>query len=74
LRSERLEQQQDLVALDQLARLLDGLRRAEGVVIADEGDLAAVDAAFGVDLVEIGGLGLADGAVSGRRPARACCF
>ena len=53
-RAERLEHQQDLVALDQLARLLDRLRRAVGVVIGDEIDLAAVDAALGIDLVEIG--------------------
>ena len=68
-RAERLEHQQHLVALHQLARLLDGLRRAEGVVIADEIDLAAVDAALGVDLLEIGRLRLADGAIGRRRTA-----
>ena len=49
-RAERIEDEEDLVALDQLAGLLDRLRRAVGVVIADEVDLAAVDAAFGIDL------------------------
>ena len=65
-RAQRIEDQQHLVGLDQLARLLDGLRRAVAVVIGDEVDLAAVDAAFGVDLVEIGGLGLADRGIGGR--------
>src|ERR1019366_9684696 len=49
----------------QLARLLDRLRRAVAIVIADEIDLAAVDAAFGIDLPEVGIFGLADHAVSG---------
>ena len=56
---------QHFVALDQLADLLDRLRRAVGVVIGDEIDLAAVDAALGVDLLEIGFFGLADHAVGG---------
>ena len=68
-RAERLEDQQDLVALHQLARLLDRLRRAVGVVIGDEIDLAAVDAALGVDHVEIGFFGLADHAIGRRRAA-----
>ena len=68
-RAEALENQQHFVALDQLARLLDGFRRAVAVVIGDEIDLAAVDAALGVDLVEIGGDRLADQAVSRGRPA-----
>src|SRR6202158_546430 len=66
---ERLEDQQDFITLHQLARLLYGFRRTEGVVVADEGDLAAVDAAFGVDLVEIGCLGLPDHAIGGCRTA-----
>jgi hypothetical protein len=53
-RAERREQHVDLVALDQLARLLDGLRRAIGVVIGDVLDHAAVDAALLVDHLEIG--------------------
>ena len=67
--AERIEDQQDFVAFDQLAGLLDGLRRAVGVVIADEVDLAAVDAALGVDLLEVGFFGLADHAIGGRRSA-----
>src|SRR5215467_15478733 len=43
-RSQRTEDEQDLVAFNELARLLDGPGGAEGVVIADEGDPAAVDA------------------------------
>jgi hypothetical protein len=62
-RAERIEDEQHLVALDQLARLLDGFRRAVAVVIADEIDLAAVDAALGIDLLEVGLCGLADHAV-----------
>jgi hypothetical protein len=42
---------------------------AVGVVVGDEVDLAAVDAALGIDLVEIGRLRLADGSVGGRRSA-----
>jgi hypothetical protein len=64
-RAQRVEDQQHLVALDQFARLLDGFWRAVGIVIADEVDLAAVDAALGVDLVEVGLFGLADHAIGG---------
>ena len=64
-RAQRIEDEQHLVALHQLARLLDRLGRAVAVVIRDEIDLAAVDAAFGVDLVEVGLFGLADHPVGG---------
>jgi hypothetical protein len=64
-----LEDQQHLVALHQLARLLHGLRRTEGVVVADEGDLATVDAALFIDFLEIGRLGLADHPIGGCRSA-----
>src|SRR5205814_8320928 len=67
--AERVEQQQHAVALDQLAHLLDGLRRAVAVVVGDEVDLAAVDAALLVDHREEGGLGLADDAVGRGRAA-----
>src|SRR5206468_966205 len=69
LGAERLEDQEHLVALDQLARLLDRLRRTERVVIADEVDLAAIDAALDIVLVEIGRLRLADRAIGRRRAA-----
>jgi hypothetical protein len=67
--AERREDQEHLVALDQLARLLHGFRRAVGVVIGDEVDLAAVDAAIVVDHPEIGAHRLADDAIGRRRPA-----
>jgi hypothetical protein len=51
-RAERVEDQQDFVAFDQLAGLLDGLRRRVAVVIGDEVDLAAVDAAFALILLK----------------------
>src|SRR6516165_4805817 len=54
-RAEALEDKQDLVALDQPARLLDRFGRTIGVVIRDEADLATVDAALSVHLVEISG-------------------
>lgn len=66
-RAERVEHQEDLVALDQLADLLHRLRRRVAVVIGDPADLAAVDAALVVDHLEIGFLGLADDAVGGSR-------
>jgi hypothetical protein len=64
-----VEDEQHLFLFHQLARLLHRLGRVVAVVQADEVDLAAVDAAFVVDLGEIGADGLADGAV-GRRRAR----
>ncbi|MEY9756805.1 hypothetical protein ABIE73_004200 [Bradyrhizobium yuanmingense] len=68
-RPERVENDQHLVALDQLANLLDGLWRRIAVVIGDEVDLAAVDAALVVDHLEIGFFGLADDAIGRRRTA-----
>jgi len=53
LRAKRLEDEQHFIAFNQLSRLLNSLGRTETIVIADEVDLAAVDAAFSVDLVEI---------------------
>jgi len=64
-----IEQEQHLVALDQLAHLLDRLRRAIGVVVGKEVDLAAIDAALAVDHLEEGGLALPDRAVRGTRAA-----
>jgi hypothetical protein len=64
-----VEQQQHLVLLDELARLLDRLRRAVAVVVADEVDLAAVDAALLVDHLEVRGDRLADRAVGRGRAA-----
>ena len=54
-----------LVLLDELAHHLHRLGRAVAVVVGDVVDLAAVDAALVVDLLEVGADGLADGAVGG---------
>src|SRR2546423_1501950 len=67
--AERREDQELLVAFDQLAGLLHRLRRAVGVIVGDEIDLAAVDATGVVDHPEIGTHRLADDAISRRRPA-----
>ncbi|MGY4300899.1 hypothetical protein ACVWXN_008994 [Bradyrhizobium sp. i1.4.4] len=64
-RADDLEGEQHLVAFDELAHLLDRLRRRIGIVILDQIDLAAVDAALIVDHLEVGGLGLADIGVDG---------
>jgi len=47
-RAEHAEDQRNLVAFDQAAHILDRLGRRVAVIAADEGDLAAVDAALGV--------------------------
>ena len=59
--------QENLVLLDELARHLQRLVGIVGVVIDDEIELAAVDAALGVDLVRIGRHDLGDDAVGGGR-------
>ena len=66
-RAEQLVDREDLVVLDQLAHHLDGLGRLEAVVVGDEVDLAAVDAALVVDHVPVGGDALADHAVGRQR-------
>ena len=58
--ADDLEGEQHLVGFDELAHLLDGLRRRIGVVILDQVDLAAVDPALLVDHAEIGRLRRAD--------------
>src|SRR5262249_50892582 len=63
------EDKQDLVALDQPARLLDRFGRTISVVIRDEADLATVDAALSVHLVEISGDRFPDHPVGRRRTA-----
>src|SRR6185437_14482928 len=67
-RTQRIEDQQHLVGFDELACLLHGLRRAVAVVIGNEVDLAAVDAAFGIDLVEIGRFGFSNRRIGRRGP------
>ena len=67
-RAERAEHQQHVVLLDKIARQLQRGPRIGIVVVRNEADLAAVDAAALVDHVEIGGLGLADRAERRERP------
>src|SRR6516165_8134350 len=64
-----VEDQQDFIASDEPAGLFDGFRRTVSVVIGNEPDLAPVDAAFGVHLVEIRRDGFTDDALSRRGPA-----
>src|SRR5205814_8001366 len=61
--------QEYLVALDQLTRLLDRFGRAIGIIVGNEVDLAPVHAAIVVDHPEIGTHRLADDAIGRRRPA-----
>jgi len=68
-RAHRANHREDLVLLDHLLRRQHRALRIVTAVFHDQLDLAAVDAAFGVDLVEIGRLRLADDAVGGRRSA-----
>jgi hypothetical protein len=53
----------DLILLDELARLLEGLWGRVTIVDTDEVDLAPVDAAPIVDHRQIGSLGDADGPI-----------
>src|SRR5205814_3368137 len=51
-RSQALKNQQHLIALHELARLLHGLCRAEAIIIRNEVDLSSVDAPFSVESLE----------------------
>lgn len=55
-----IENQEHLVTLDQSLSLLDRLGRRVTVVIRKEYDLAVVDAALLIDLLEVSPLGLRD--------------
>src|SRR6185437_11190036 len=68
-RADDLEGGPNLVAFDELAHLLDRLRRTVGVVVLDEIDLAPVDPALLVDHAQIRGLHLADAAIGRSRSA-----
>jgi hypothetical protein len=68
-RADNLEGEQDLVAFDEFAHLLDRFRRTVGVVVLNEVEFTAVDAALLVDHPEIGGLGLSDARIGRCRPA-----
>jgi hypothetical protein len=61
--------QKNAVLLNQLADQFDRLGGIVGIIIGDEPDPTAVDAPFGVHLVEVSRKGLADHAVSGSRSA-----
>jgi hypothetical protein len=50
--TEALEDEQHFIALHQLACLLDGLGRAEGVVAGNKVDLSSVDAASALILLK----------------------
>ena len=65
--AEARQDKENVVFLDELAGRLHRLGRIVGVVIGNEIDLAAPDAALGVDLVEIGRHHLADHAIGGSR-------
>src|SRR5262249_12586277 len=52
--------------LDEPARLLHGPRRTVSVVHGDQRDLAAIDAAFRIHLIEIRRLSASDSAIGGR--------
>ena len=67
--TDDLEGGENLVAFDELAHLLDRLRRTVGIVVLNEVDLAPLDAALLVDHADIGGLHLADAAIGGSRTA-----
>ena len=67
--AEAGEGEEDLVLLDELFGQLQRLGGIVAVVIRNELDLAAVDAALGVDLVEIGRDHLADDAIGRGRAA-----
>ena len=67
--AERREHQEDFIALDELADLLDRLRRRVRIVVGDEIDLAAVDATLIVDHPEEGGVGFSDDRVNRGRTA-----
>ena len=69
LRTERVVDREDLVVLDEVAGLLDRLRRIVGVVVVLVLDAPAEDAAVVVDVLEVGVGPLRDRRVGGGRTA-----
>ena len=65
--AQALEDEGDLVLFDEPADLFDSLGRVVTVVEANQIDLAAINPAMLVEHLEVGKLGLADGAVGGSR-------
>jgi hypothetical protein len=68
-RAEGADDRKDFVAFNQPAGLLDRLRRAMAVVQRDQVDFAAIDPAFGVDLLKIGRGSAPDGSEARRSTA-----
>src|SRR6516225_235645 len=68
-RTHGVEEQEDFIAFHQSAHLLQRLGRHVSIVEADQVDLAPVNAAFGINLGEIGLLRMPNLAVHGERPA-----
>ena len=66
-RAQGTHQKQNLFLLDQLAHHFNRLRWTVAVVQTDEVDLASVDAALFVELLEVGSFNLADRAVGRSR-------
>src|SRR5712675_1881417 len=68
-RPDNVEKHIYLVRFHKFANLLDRLWRIEAVVVGNEIDFSAVDAALIVDHFEVGGFGLANSGVSRCWPA-----
>src|SRR5207248_988275 len=68
-RSQALKNQQHLIALYELARLLHCLCRAEAIVIRNEVDLSSVDAPLSVESLEKGVLRPANQGIGRERAA-----
>ena len=67
-RSERAEQQKNVILFDEFAHLLHRLRRTVTIIAADEVDATTVYPPLFVEHIEIGGFGFANDAVGGGRP------
>src|SRR5215475_16092139 len=73
-RTDDLESGKHFVAFDELAHLLDRLRRIVTIVVLNKIDLAPVNATLLVDHADIGGLNLPYAAVGRSRSAERYCL
>src|SRR5215475_5740242 len=73
-RADDLEGGKHFVAFDELAHLLDRLRRIVSIVVLNKIDLAPVNSTLLVDHADIGGLNLPYAAVGRSRPAERYCL